>query len=116
IYRRLREAGHETTGTVLQSYLYRTEDDLASLLDLRPNLRFVKGAYLEPPDVAYPDKADVDAAFVRLIERSLRDGGFTAIATHDERLIEHAIGLVEREGLERDRLQLQMPYGVRPQL
>jgi len=116
IYRRLREAGHEDTGTVLQSYLYRTEDDLASLLDLRPNLRFVKGAYLEPPDVAYPDKADVDAAFVRLIERSLRDGGFTAIATHDERLIEHAIGFVEREGIERDRFQFQMLYGVRPQL
>jgi len=116
IYRRLREAGHENTGTVLQSYLYRSEDDLASLLDLRPNLRFVKGAYLEPPDVAYPDKAGVDAAFVRLIERSLREGGFTAIATHDERLIEHAIEFAEREGIERDRFQFQMLYGVRPQL
>jgi proline dehydrogenase len=116
IYRRLREAGHENAGTVLQSYLYRTEGDLASLLDLRPNLRFVKGAYLEPPDVAHPDKADVDAAFVRLIERSLREGGFTAIATHDERLIEHAIGFVEREGIGRDRFQFQMLYGVRSQL
>src|SRR5437879_12858350 len=103
VYRRLREAGHENTGTVLQSYLYRTEDDLASLLDLRPNLRFVKGAYLEPPEVAYPDKADVDAAFVRLVERSLRDGGFTAIATHDEKLIEHAIAFTERERLTRAR-------------
>jgi proline dehydrogenase len=116
IYRRLRQAGHENAGTVLQSYLYRTEDDLASLLDLRPNLRFVKGAYLEPPDVAYPDKADVDSAFVRLVERSLRAGGFTAIATHDERLIEHAIGFVEREGMSGDRFQFQMLYGVRPQL
>jgi proline dehydrogenase len=116
IYRRLREAGHENTGTVLQSYLYRTMDDLASLLDLRPSLRFVKGAYLEPADVAYPDKADVDAAFVRLIERSLREGGFTAIATHDERLIEHAIEFVEREGVGRDCFQFQMLYGVRPQL
>jgi proline dehydrogenase len=116
IYRRLREAGHENTGTVLQSYLYRTEDDFASLLDLRPNLRFVKGAYLEPSDVAYPDKADVDAAFVRLIERSLREGGFTAIATHDERLIEHAVEFVEREGIGRDPFQFQMLYGVRPQL
>jgi proline dehydrogenase len=116
IYRRLREAGHENTGTVLQSYLYRSEDDFASLLDLRPSLRFVKGAYLEPPDVAYPDKADVDAAYVRLIERSLREGGFTAIATHDERLIEHAIEFVEREGIARDRFQFQMLYGVRPQL
>ncbi|HST25827.1 MAG TPA: proline dehydrogenase family protein, partial [Gaiellaceae bacterium] len=91
IYRRLREAGHENTGTVLQSYLFRTEDDLASLIELRPNLRFVKGAYLESPEIAYPDKADVDAAYARLVERSLREGGFTAIATHDEKLIEHSI-------------------------
>jgi len=116
IFRRLREAGHENTGTVLQSYLYRTEDDLASLLDLRPNLRFVKGAYLEPPDVAYPDKSDVDAAFARLVERSLREGGFTAIATHDEKLIERSIAFAEREGIGRDRFQFQMLYGVRPQL
>ena len=115
-YRRLREAGHENTGTVLQSYLYRSEADLASLLDLRPNLRFVKGAYLEPPDVAYPDKVDVDAAFARLVERSLREGGFTAIATHDEHLIEHAIAFAEREGIGRERFQFQMLYGVRPQL
>jgi proline dehydrogenase len=116
IYRRLREAGHDNTGTVLQSYLYRSEDDLASLLDLRPNLRFVKGAYLEPREVAYPDKADVDAALARLIERSLREGGFTAVATHDERLIERTIEFAEREGIARDRFQFQLLYGVRPQL
>jgi proline dehydrogenase len=116
IYRRLREAGHENTGTVLQSYLYRTEDDLASLLDLRPNLRLVKGAYLEPPDVAYPDKADVDDAYARLVETSLREIAFTAIATHDEKLIEHAIAFAEREGIGRERFQFQMLYGVRPQL
>ena len=116
IYRRLREAGHENTGTVLQSYLYRTEDDLASLLDLRPNLRLVKGAYLEPPDVAYPEKADVDAAFARLVETSLREIAFTAIATHDEKLIEHAIAFADREGIGRERFQFQMLYGVRPQL
>jgi proline dehydrogenase len=116
IYRRLREAGHENTGTVLQSYLYRSEGDLVSLLGLKPNLRLVKGAYLEPADVAYPEKSDVDAALTRLIERSLREGGFTAIATHDERLIEHAIAFVEREGVDRNRFQFQMLYGVRPQL
>jgi len=116
IYRRLREAGHENTGTVLQSYLYRTGADLESLLDLQPNLRIVKGAYLESPDVAYPDKADVDAAYARIVERSLRDGGFTAIATHDERLVEHSIAFAEREGIPRERFQFQMLYGVRPQL
>jgi proline dehydrogenase len=116
IYRRLREAGHENVGIVLQSYLYRSEDDLRALLPLQPNLRLVKGAYLEPPAVAYPRKQDVDAAFVRLLELSLREGGFTAVATHDERLIEHAISVAEREHIPRERFQFQLLYGVRPRL
>ena len=113
IYRRLREAGHDRVGTVLQSYLYRTEDDLASLLPLQPNLRFVKGAYLEPPEIAYSDKADVDAAFARLVEAALRGGAYTAVATHDESLIRHCLSVAEREGIARDRYELQMLYGVR---
>jgi proline dehydrogenase len=116
IYRRLRAAGFDNVGTVLQSYLYRSESDLEELLPLGPNLRFVKGAYLEPPEVAYPDKADVDAAYVRLIERSLRSPGYTAIATHDEGLIEHAIEFTEQEGIGRDRFEFQMLFGVRPRL
>lgn len=116
IYRALREAGLDNVGTVLQSYLYRTPEDLEALLPLRPNLRLVKGAYLEPPEVAYPSKDDVDAAYVRLVERSLSGEGYTAIATHDERMIEHAIAFAEREGIGRDRFELQMLYGVRPQL
>jgi proline dehydrogenase len=116
IYRRLRESGLSNVGTVLQSYLYRTESDLESLLPVEPNLRFVKGAYLEPPEVAYPEKSDVDAAYVRLVERSLRGSGYTAIATHDERLIEHAVAFTEREGIGRDRFEFQMLYGVRPKL
>lgn len=116
IFRRLREAGHDNVGTALQSYLYRTEADLEALLDLTPNLRFVKGAYLESPEIAYPKKDDVDAAYGRLVERSLVAGGFTAIATHDERLIEAAIAFAEREGLARDRFQFQMLYGIRSKL
>jgi proline dehydrogenase len=115
-FRRLRESGRENVGTVLQSYLFRTESDLESLLDLMPNLRLVKGAYLESPDVAHPRKEDVDAAYARLAERMLAAAGFTAIATHDERLIEHAISLAEREGVPRERFQFQMLYGVRPRL
>jgi proline dehydrogenase len=116
IYRRLREAGLDNVGTVLQSYLYRTPDDLQSLLPLAPNLRFVKGAYLEPESVAYPRKEEVDAAYLRLIERSLLGGGYTAIATHDERMIDHALAFAERNGIGRHRFELQMLYGVRPQL
>lgn len=116
IYRRLREAGLDRVGTVLQSYLFRTEDDLVSLLPLEPNLRIVKGAYLEPPEIAYASKADVDRMYERLVELSMDGGGYTAVATHDERLLEHAIAYAARRGLGRDRFELQMLYGIRPQL
>ena len=116
IYRRLRETGHDNVGTVLQSYLYRSEDDLAALLPLAPNLRLVKGAYLEPADVAIPEKSDVDAAYVRLLETALVGAGFTAIATHDETLIEHAIAFAKEHEIPRERFQFQMLYGVRPAL
>ena len=115
-YRRLRESGHDNVGTVLQAYLFRSEADLASLLPLAPNLRIVKGAYLEPAEVAYPDKSDVDAAYLRLVEASLSDDGFTAVATHDERMIEHTIAFTRERGIPPERFQFQMLYGVRPRL
>ena len=116
VFRALRQDGHENVGTVLQSYLYRTPADLDALLDLTPNLRFVKGAYLEPPAIAYPDKKDVDAAYARLIERSLSAGGFTGVATHDEKLIAHTIAFAEDNDIPRTRFQFQMLYGVRGKL
>ena len=116
MYRALREAGHANVGTVLQSYLYRSEDDLRALLPLHPNLRLVKGAYLEPASIAYPRKADVDRALVRLIEASLLGGGFTAVATHDRAIIEHAVAFIERHAVPRQRFEFQMLYGVRPSL
>jgi proline dehydrogenase len=115
-YRRLREAGHDNVGTVLQAYLFRSEADLDSLLPLAPNLRIVKGAYLEPADIAYPDKKDVDAAYARLVEASLGGEGFTAVATHDERMIEHTIAFTRERGIPSERFQFQMLYGVRPRL
>ena len=116
IYRRLREDSFANVGTVLQAYLYRTPADLDELLPLEPNLRLVKGAYLEPADVAYPHKGDVDAMYGRLMERMLSGGGHTAIATHDESLIERAIAYADAHGIARDRFEFQMLYGVRPQL
>jgi proline dehydrogenase len=116
VYRRAREGGFDNVGAVLQAYLYRTPDDLESLLPLAPNLRLVKGAYLEPPEVAYPRKADVDALYARLMERLLAGAGHTAIATHDTALIDHAIAFAAEHGIGRDRFELQMLYGVRPQL
>jgi proline dehydrogenase len=116
LYERLRHAGHENVGTVLQSYLYRTPNDLDRLLTLAPNLRIVKGAYLEPAELAYPDKADVDAAYVRLVERGLAEGAYIAVATHDEKIIGRVEDFVARESVDPDRYEFQMLYGVRPTL
>jgi len=116
IYERLRAAGHDNVGTVLQSYLYRTPADLERLLPLSPNLRIVKGAYLEPPEIAHPHKADVDRAYVELVERCLREGAYVAVATHDETIIGLVKEFAEREGVGRDRFEFQMLYGVRSAL
>ena len=97
IYRALREDGLDRVGTVLQSYLYRTPDDLESLLPLAPNLRLVKGAYLESHDIAYARKQEVDGAYRQLLERMLTAAEYTAIATHDDRLIEHAIAFASEQ-------------------
>jgi proline dehydrogenase len=116
IFRRVREGGLDRVGTVLQSYLYRTPDDLEALLPLAPNLRLVKGAYLEPESIAYPHKHDVDAAYVSLLERMLAQAGHTAVATHDSALIQHTIRYAADNGIGKDRFEFQMLYGVRPQL
>lgn len=115
LYRRLRADGHENVGTVLQSALYRTPEDLASLLPLNPNLRLVKGAYLEPADIAYQDKADVDRAYIELVERMLLEGAFTAVATHDERIINHVREFADKHRIGNDRFEFQMLYGIRAQ-
>jgi len=116
IYRRLRESRRDNVGCVLQAYLRRSERDLTELLPLRPNLRLVKGAYLEPPELAFPHKQEVDSAYVRLLEAALAGGMHVAVATHDERLIEHAIRFAEHERIPHDRFEFQMLYGVRSQL
>ena len=116
IYRRLREGGLDAVGTVLQSYLYRTKDDLAALLPLEPNLRIVKGAYLEPPELAFPDKADVDRNYVELVEAALLAGAYIGVATHDEKIIARVRQFAEERGIGRDRFEFQMLYGVRSAL
>jgi proline dehydrogenase len=115
-YERLRGAGHESVGLALQAYLFRTPDDLARILPLAPNVRIVKGAYLEPANMAYEDKRDVDAAYLWLVQRALGSGAYVCVATHDERLISAARKLAERRGITRDRFEFQMLYGVRPAL
>ncbi len=103
-------------GIVLQSYLYRTAADVEEAIATHCRVRLCKGAYREPPAVAYPRKADVDASYVRCMERLLRDGTYPGIATHDEKILAHARAFVEREGIARDRFEFQMLYGVRRDL
>ena len=116
LYERLRDAGHDSVGTVLQSYLYRTPGDLERLLPSAPNLRIVKGAYLEPDSLAYPEKRDVDRAYLELVQRGLREGAYIAVATHDETIVRQVQAFAAREGIPRDRFEFQMLYGVRPGL
>jgi len=112
IYRRLRSQ-FACVGTVLQAYLFRSLDDLHALLPLAPNLRIVKGAYLEPPSIAFARKPDVDANYVRMVETALNGDGYTAVATHDRRIIEHVIAFAQRNGLpQRGRFEFQMLYGI----
>jgi proline dehydrogenase len=116
IYERLRAAGHENVGIVLQAYLYRSPADLERLLPLAPNVRIVKGAYLEPESIAHPRKQDVDAAYRQLVGRALHGGAYVAVATHDERIIARVRRFAERSRIGRDRFEFQMLYGVRPAL
>lgn len=116
IVTRLKAEGNDALGAVIQAYLYRSGDDVDRLLGLRVPIRLCKGAYAEPSTAAYPRKRDVDANFIRLQQRLLRDPVCHAIATHDERLIQAAISLVESEGIPRDRYEFQMIYGIRRDL
>jgi proline dehydrogenase len=112
IYRRLRER-FDNAGFVLQSCLRRSVADLESLLPLAPNVRLVKGAYLEPPSIAYPKKHDVDENYVRLAEIALGNDGYTAIATHDPAIVERVEAFVMQQGLpKRGRFEFQMLYGI----
>lgn len=112
IYKRLRDEGHDNVGTVLQSYLYRTGNDYAGLIPYRPNLRIVKGAYLESPTVAYPKKSDVDARYLILTKEMLANNTYTAVATHDPKIIDAVIDYTNRMGIPRDRFEFQMLYGI----
>lgn len=114
IFRELRRQG-ERIGIVLQAYLYRTGEDLRRLAEEFPglNVRIVKGAYLEPPSVAFPEKSDVDHNYVALVSQAMDDGVYTAVATHDTAILAAVREDVARRGLAVDRWEIQMLYGIR---
>lgn len=104
---------YEYVSTVLQAYLYRTEQDLDDLNELQPFLRLVKGAYKESAEVAYPNKKDVDQNYKKLIEKQLLSGNYTAIATHDDQMIEFTKHIVKKHNIQTDQFEFQMLYGMR---
>ena len=131
LYDKMRAEGLENVGVVIQSYLYRSEGDVRQLMTKDARVRLVKGAYKEPPEIAYPQKQDVDAAFDRLA-RMLIDGAkaagapkasedgkwppIPAIGSHDEDRIAYAKGYAASVGLPKEALEFQMLYGIRRDL
>lgn len=104
------------TGVVIQSALRRSTDDIEHLIRLGARVRLCKGAYMEPAEVAFPDKKDVDAHYVRLMHRLLDAGNYPGLATHDEAMIAEAKRYVTERNIPRDRFEFQMLYGVRRDL
>ncbi len=105
-----------TVGTVIQSYLYRSESDIHDLISYGCRIRLCKGAYKESVEVAYPRKADVDANYTRLMRMLLPSGFYHGIATHDPRMIAETIRWAAEKQISKDDFEFQMLYGVRTDL
>jgi proline dehydrogenase len=122
IYRALREDfGLDNVGVVIQSYLYRSESDVEKLISEGAWVRLCKGAYLEPPDIAFSEKADTDANYIKLTEMMLseearKNGLYLAIATHDEDMIHAALDYAKTNNLKPEKYEFQMLYGIRRDL
>jgi proline dehydrogenase len=114
LYRELQAEGHARIGPVLQASLRRTVDDAAALAGA--SVRLCKGIYVEPEAIQFRDEDEVRAAFVRALETLLDGGCYPAIATHDDRLVDESLRLLEERGLARDEYEFQMLLGVRPEL
>lgn len=120
LYHRLRQE-FANLRICVQAYLYRTEEDLRRLIEVGASVRLCKGAYAEVPSIAFPKKAQVDANFRRLLamllsEEARRSGAFAAIATHDEKIIDWALGTISEQHIDRHRFEFQMLYGIRRDL
>ena len=120
VFRTLRQ-DFDNVGIVIQAYLYRSEADMQALAQEGAFVRLCKGAYKEPPDRAFPDKADVDANYVRLTQLFLTPearaaGAYIGIATHDEKMIDAAKAFISAHDVPYDTFEFQMLYGIRPRL
>jgi proline dehydrogenase len=109
-------AKHESVGTVMQAYLYRTEQDVRDLLAVGCRIRLCKGAYNEPSSVAFPQKSEVDANYVKLMKILLPSGIYHGIATHDPAMLQATKDFVREREIHRDQFEFQMLYGIRTDL
>ena len=109
-------AKYTSVGTVMQAYLYRAEQDIQDLLAAGCRLRLCKGAYKEPPELAFPKKEDVDANFVKLMKLLLPSGIYHGIATHDPAMIRATKEFAREKNIARDQFEFQMLYGIRTDL
>jgi proline dehydrogenase len=116
VFETLWQQQYHNVGVALQAALYRTEKDIGRMNELKARVRLVKGAYKEPPSVAYQKKADVDEAFGRLMRFLLDEGTYPAIATHDAKLIEDARNYALKQQIPNNRFEFQMLYGIRRDL
>ena len=116
IFETVWKLGHRNVGVVLQSCLYRTEQDFERVNALGARIRLVKGAYREPKTVAYQLKSDVDAAYLRLAKRLLTEGTYPAIATHDEDILNEVKRFAADRAIAPDAFEFQMLYGIRRDL
>ncbi len=103
-------------GAVIQSYMRRSQDDVARLLAEGIRIRLCKGAYKEPAEIAYPEKSEVDANYIRLMKVLLKSGIYHGLATHDESIIREAKAFAIRENISRDAFEFQMLHGIRRDL
>jgi proline dehydrogenase len=110
------DAPRDAMGIAVQSYLRRTARDVGDLLERGVRIRLVKGAYKEPPEIAFAKKSDVDRSYQELTENLLASGIYHAIATHDERIIAATQALARKQGLSSDSFEFQMLYGIRRRL
>lgn len=117
LYEQMRSEGFDNVGVVIQTYLYRSEKDILHLIEIGAKVRLVKGAYDEPPHLAFPDKADVDKNYIHLMKLLLSaearsKGVYTALATHDPAIVDAIKQHVAETNIPRDQFEIQMLYGI----
>lgn len=113
IFEQLHDDYPDNVGIVIQAYLYRSRADIERMIERKARVRLVKGAYAEPSSIAYPDNADIDDTYLRLMYLLLEHGNYPAIATHDMKLIDASREFARDHDIAPDRFEYQMLYGVR---